>query len=263
MTTLCIATFLTSAVLAPSGGILAVDSRGIGLYDAGKWASMDSMFLEGPKVSQSTVDRLTAGTCYALSPNGSPAAARANLTFQPDERDPLWSVEGNESPFLWFGSKPPALRVNSVKLDSPEYLRVAREYLKTKGLPNAKPVLHSVSQVDLDGNGTNEVLIILGSRKPGDLGINFEDQFPSDSDYCAMIVREAKGKSVRTIEVDFYANKAKNGSGIVTLRGIWNLDGKPGAEVVTDWRSYESGATSISQFSQGKMKTVASAGAGV
>ncbi|HRJ34308.1 MAG TPA: hypothetical protein PKY51_12235 [Fimbriimonadaceae bacterium] len=257
-------TSLLGLVLAPQGGIFAVDTQAVGAFDQGKWAWMPSMFHEGANVPRDTVERIAKGPCFVLSPNGTAKESSGTLYFDNDERDPAWKVmgEAEKSRFVWFGAKPAALKVNSISTTSPTYLKVAVDYLKTKKIKNPKPVLNSVHQVDLDGDGTMEVLIVMASRKIDDLKMGFTIQFKSPDDYCAAIVRSVSGSKTVVHEIDFYRNSAPSGAGAVRVLGIWNLDGRPGAEIAWQWDAYESAAMYLGQFAKGKHKTIALVGTG-
>lgn len=257
----------------PIGGVLAVSGVGIGYYDAGKWDSIDSMFApEGhQKAKPATIRRLASGACYRLSLDRKIEKVARTLEFSKVEpMGETWmtkEIEGVDQfkEVVWFGSKPVAPKLTIVPNSSSVYTQAAKDFLKTKGFKNAKPVMNAIVLVDLDGNGTQEAVMTFTSRKRDEMSVTFagneDNKHPND--YCAFVIRSIQNGAIKTTEVSYTDGKKHGLDGVYELAGIWKLDGKPGAEIISSWIGYESSSSRIHKFANGRVKTVAEAGFGV
>ncbi len=258
---------------SPAGGVLAVSGIGIGIYDGGKWDSIDSMFApeRHKKVNPATIKRLASGSCFRLSLGGKIETVTRALEFSKEEpMGEAWTtkeIEGVDQfkEVVWFGSKPVAPKMTIVPNSSAVYTQTAKDFLKSKGFKNAKPVMNAIVLVDLDGNGTQEAVMTFTSRKPDEMNVTFagneDNKHPSD--YCAFVIRSIQNGVVKTTEVSYTDGKKHGLDGIYELQGLWNLDCKPGVEIISTWIGYESSSSRIHKFANGKVKTVAEAGFGV
>lgn len=235
---------------------------------------MDSIYTKSwPKqlVSKATVDSLAGGEVFALGERGTAEPASGSLAFGGDESSPGergWILGGplaEKDGVLWFGSKPAAPSVKFASPSSATYLSAVRGYLQAKGFKNPKPVLQTVALADLDGNGTQEALIFASSRKTdemhGTYTLSGEAKFPKD--YSVVLIRYISGNSVKTATVYYTDGKKGSLEGHATFAGLWELDGKPGLEILYRWSGYEAWSSSVIGFAKGKVVPLAEAGDGV
>ena len=264
---------LVAMLAIPTSGILVVDGLGVGICQSGAWKSMDSIGSNSwPKqsVATSAVDKLTNGPCFLLKEDGSMEETLSGLKFVgddggPGERGWLLDPHMDDRGMVWFGAKPATPKVTYLSGSNKVYTDAVKSFLSAKGFKNPKPVLTKVAVCDLDGNGNDEVLIFASSRPTDDMmqTIAMFEEKPNNMDYSLAIVRYISGKTVKTATMYYDEGKKKSLSGYMTFGGLFQLDGKPGLNIVTRWSGYESWGSTISRFANGKVKDLAESGDGV
>jgi hypothetical protein len=131
-----------------------------------------------------------------------------------------------------------------LKIASPEaqvYREAAAEILKSKGIPNPKVNLTQVLQVDLDGDGVEEVLVSAANyeRFKPEGGLTPDAQA---GDYSLVFLRQVvQGKVVTRIITGEYYPKAKkfNAPAEHRIIGVLDLNGDGILEIVLSGRYYE------------------------
>jgi hypothetical protein len=130
----------------------------------------------------------------------------------------------------------------AVNLNDKTYLNVVAQILRTKGLPNAKAKIEQAVKVDLDGDGSDEVVLTASSY-----GGNIEPSAKTN-DYSFLLVRKIVAGKVKNImvaeeyikkNVDFGAPSRFEISAIVDLNG----DGK--MEIVQYGEYYEGSGAGV------------------
>ena len=131
-----------------------------------------------------------------------------------------------------------------LKIASPEaqaYREAAAEILKSKGIANPKINLTQVIQVDLDGDGVEEVLVSAANyAKSGSGGGLTPDARAGD--YSLVFLRQVvQGKVVTKIITGEYYPKAKkfNAPAEHRIIGVLDLNGDGSLEIVLSGRYYE------------------------
>lgn len=152
-------------------------------------------------------------------------------------------------------SWPRAIKVLDVK--SKTYLGALGELLKARGL-QSEPNLTALYSVDLDGDGTQEVIAEASSK-----GYSQESTAdPKPGDYSVVFLRAVGKKGVLT-SILYGGFKASEGIDFGRIRSIVDLEGDGKMEVIISDDYYEGQEASIWSFRAGKLKKLCSAAAGV
>lgn len=129
-------------------------------------------------------------------------------------------------------------RVEPLDRASATYQTAAAEALATVGITDAKPDLTQLLRVDLDGDGSDEVLVGAERRSGAEL-IDAED-----GDYSAVLVRRLAGRDVRTQVLNHHVGEDDGSGGVVFLRqyrvaAVADLNGDGTLEVAIASDYYE------------------------
>jgi hypothetical protein len=131
-----------------------------------------------------------------------------------------------------------------LKISSPEsqvYREAAAEILRSKGIDNPKVNLTQVLQVDLDGDGVEEVLVSATNYAEFGSGVGMTPDARA-GDYSLVFLRKVvQGKVVTRIIKGEYYPKAKKFAGPAEHRviGVLDLNGDGILEIVLSGRYYE------------------------
>lgn len=261
---------IAALLLAPQSGILVVDDLALASLQSGQWKPMDSS--SGRKtISEGAIKAALSGPAYSLKGKEALPIKNGRLTYgdenaEPGSRGWIFETEGlDEDAVVWLGAKPKAPAFQTFSANSTTYKKAALDYLKKKGLKKPNVLIQTVIQADLDGNGTQEVLIFAASRKEEDIFQAFQGNMPGPKteDFSMAIIRSVSGKTVKTSEI-FYTDGRKGGiEGHVSFGALWDLDGKPGLEIITRGSYYEAWSCELGRFSKGRYTVIAAAGDGV
>lgn len=256
---------ILGALSAGPSGVLVAEGMGIGVFANGKWTSLEMEESPDPKPGKAAIEKATVGGVWQLSNSSISAVTR---TLGVTDFAPLgngWGIDTEDKGTYWFGTKPAAVKTEAISKSNAIYRKVITDFLATKGYRNAKPVVDSITKADLDGNGTDEVILVFGSKPisqmRGELNPYPGNKFPAH--YTGMLIRYATG-SRAALHTVWFKNGREGGLGsLYSLRGIWNLDGQPGAEVIVQMEGWEDFGFGVFKFRGGKATEVAGNGWGV
>ena len=263
-----------SLLLAPPPGVIVIDRLAVAIVQLGNWKQMDNMYSKTwPRttIPAEVVKSAASGHCFLLKDKTATEFKNPGLTFGGDDSAPGergWTLADEidaEIPVVWFGAKPVSPKYSVISNSSNIYSKVVLDYLKTKGLKKPSVKLHTVIQADLDGNGTQEVLIFAGSRKSDDMYTAFTglQGGAKTEDFSLAMIRYVSGKTVKVAQI-YYCDARKGGlDGHAVFAGLWDLDGKPGLEILHRWSGYEANSSTIAKFASGRYSKIAEAGDGV
>lgn len=137
--------------------------------------------------------------------------------------------------------------------DSPTYRAAVADVLKQKGLTGTKVYITRLARVDLEGDGTDEVLIEASSpnvREP-------TSDTPKPGSYtCVLLRKVVKGKP-KTFVLDgaFIASKKRTEGDFgnyYRLGNVLDLDGDGKMEVIVVWNYYEGGGADVYTVRDGR-----------
>jgi hypothetical protein len=139
----------------------------------------------------------------------------------------------------------------------PAYQKVAHDFLVSKGIKKPQVKVTQVVRIDLEGDGTEEVLVSATNY------FSEDETMPSDApagSYSFIILRRKVKGAVKTtmIEGEFYP-KAKNFNAPSKHKvlAVLDCDGDGKMEVVVDGSYYEGGWTTIYRCTPQKIEEVA------
>lgn len=124
----------------------------------------------------------------------------------------------------------------NISLTDKTYVGVIAAYLKTKKILKPRVKITQAMRVDLDGDGTEEV-VLTATRYTGE-----DSSDAANGDYSFILVRKIVGKTVRNIFVagEFYPKKAEfNAPNTYEVSAIADLNGDGKMELVMHSAYYE------------------------
>ncbi|MEZ5305741.1 MAG: hypothetical protein R2684_01215 [Pyrinomonadaceae bacterium] len=158
-----------------------------------------------------------------------------------------------------FNWNPQPRKVTSMVTTLKVYNKIVRDYLKTKGVTIAKPKIEQLYKADLDGDGTDEVILRATDYKS--FGASARK-----NEYSFVMVRKIVNKRVENflVEGDFITNNLEFGApNKHDVTGIADLNGDGKMEVVVYSEYYEGAGTAVYEINSSGPKMVLSNGCGV
>lgn len=139
----------------------------------------------------------------------------------------------------------------SIAVTNKNYRQIAAAFLKTKGITRSKIKLNQIIQVDLEGDGQNETLIVGNLYKRG------MDQDQVAGDYSFVLLRKTvKGKPQNLlISGEFFPRNRDGNYELPTDRkilAIADLNGDGRMEIVLSLSYYEGNAKQVFEIKNGK-----------
>lgn len=245
-----IASFLLAVVASPSQ-FLVVDDLVIGFYENKKW-------LEVPEKAKSD-------QTFTLQEVGIGKLGKARNIKGYEPTDEIGGVfvksesDTNTPGVFTAGFKPKVPRkIEAVGLTNKTYLKVLEDFLRSKKIKTPARLVQAFT-VDLDGNGTKEV--ILNGRSAG-LEVQNTYQIKRGS-YSVILLRHI-AKNGKPEILPLSADLMPNGEfGYVnSIRAIADIEGEGRMELILSSDYYEGQSASIVGFWGGKAVSLAASGAG-
>jgi hypothetical protein len=161
------------------------------------------------------------------------------LSPQPDTKDPAYALSApwNAQPRVAKVIKP---------ADAPAaYSDDLRRLLQEKGITDPKIKLTQVLQVDLENDGTPEVLVSATNDRPNRLSA-----LPEKGDYTVVVLRKTVGPITKTLLVDgcFYTKGGeaeRTAPEIYTIPALLDVDNDGKLEIFLRWQYYEGDGTDV------------------
>ncbi|OJU61442.1 MAG: hypothetical protein BGO01_04990 [Armatimonadetes bacterium 55-13] len=248
---------LGGLILGPAKGVVVVDMLAIGRLENGRWYTAKAE-------PNDPVGKTGAAKYYPLSMSGIGAPISLPKLRFDEEVAPGWYIEYVEkaaSTALWTGTPAKAAKVVKYSPTSKTYVDVVKAHLQAKGLKNSKPRINAVYGVDLDGDGTREILIEAAPK--ADMRGTTMGENPNKADYTSILVRYVSGSKVVTKVIAHHDAKSGYLSDADQLRGLADLDGDGVLEIVTSSNYYEGSSAAVWNFKKGKLIKLVENGSGV
>lgn len=159
-------------------------------------------------------------------------------------------------------------RVRVLDPNQKVYTDEVRDFLKTKGIAEAKVKIENILRVDLDGDGEEEVLISATNYFSKDESVPMRS--PAGSYSCVLLRRVVGGKvETQMFEGEFHpqAYVSKDDSfdapSAYKVVAVLDLDGDGKMEIVVESKYYEGEATTIFHYDLKMYKALLTVGCGV
>lgn len=144
--------------------------------------------------------------------------------------------------------------------ESAVYRKVVRDFLDEAGLKGAKVRLSKVVRADIDGDGTDEVIIEASSR--GDLD-RVSSMDTGKDDYSLVLLRHVAKGGAKGAALEFISGRRGDTLELKQLRGLADLDGDGRMEIVTTGKGYEWNNARLWSFQRGRPRKLLENGEGV
>jgi hypothetical protein len=140
-------------------------------------------------------------------------------------------------------------KVTKIPTNNQTYKKVVADFIKRKGLRNPIVNITAIYRVDLDGDGTDEMLI---SANRGGM-----DRSQTAGDYSFTMLRKVSGKKAENflLEGEFFARRPPKNywpPNLYSFSGVADLNGDGKMEIVTNSQYYEGGTNTVFQIKNGK-----------
>ncbi len=146
--------------------------------------------------------------------------------------------------------------------DRPIYKQAVAVFLRAKGLDIPHPRITQVLRVDLDGDGSDEVLISANSGGPAE-----EFVWPSEGSYSLVLLRKVVNRKVVTIELaENHLTRVEKDEptsfAIFSIAALLDLDGDGRMEVLVHGQLYEGDSLTAYRTTRGRAQKLFEEGIG-
>ncbi len=226
----------------------------IGGWRGGAWASPAAMAKSLKGGERYSVQGLAGPRTVATgaAPTVEQPGEFLHVALSPEARDGAVALAAP-----WLAATRP---VTAQDRSQSVYQQAAAAVLAGKGLKNAPVHLTQLLRVDLEGNGTDEVLISATTAREG-----YPRPDIKVGDYSFVALRRVEGRQVRTLLLDgeFHRRAAEFAAPhAYEVAGVLDLDGDGQLEILVGWRYYEGAGTTVYKLTGGKLAKILEGGAG-
>lgn len=253
----------TTLAAAPPESLLVEGDTGliVGGFRGGKWLENEPAGKAAPGGLDFRLYDLThpRGSAKGAKPAslGEPCPELLAITLQPtpspESRD-LFAIHSSWNP------QPRTPRLADTTQDV--YRAAVREVLTSHGIREPKVKITQILRIDLDGDGSEEVLVSATNYFEPD------ESAPTASragTYSFVMLRQEVGGKVRTRVVagEFYPKKQVfNAPNVYRVGGLLDLDGDGRLEIIVRSGYYEGGGTLVFRLGSGRLEKVLEIGCG-
>jgi len=210
----------------------------LGGAQQGRWLSPAQVSLRGGETYQLYSAESHLGTAQGSAPYSQPphflSDQLIDLTPAPQAGQEIVAIGGE------WNARPRPFQVLSNEIDL--YRETVEERLRLKGLVDSEAQVHQIWRVDLDGNGTDEVLIAAAHFASRQLPVI------AAGDYSLIILRMVVSNTVVAIPLveNYYTTDATQAAAnLYTVMAILDLNGDDRMEIVVRGERYEGKMTVV------------------
>lgn len=176
-----------------------------------------------------------------------PGACLENYFIETPIKTPANLAVGSSAKWNVFPRKP-----QNIYLKGTTYQKSVADVLRERGLTKVPVNLKQTVLVDLDGDGTEEVLLV-ANRSAKDA-----EESPSVGTYSVFVIRKIVGGKVQNIVVgaNVLAKKSDYFDGNYTFSGVADLNGDGKLEIIAEVTGYEENSIKVFELKGGKISEI-------
>ena len=187
------------------------------------------LFTLTKRIGQATVSKPKQGV---EEEDPCPWTFRAEITPMPEVEEEFVAVNATWDPL------PRAPKLEST--DQKVYQDLVRDVLQMHRIAKPKVNITRVVRIDLEGDGTDEVLITATNDRPNRI-MAFD---PQEGDYSLVLLRKIVGADVKTVIVagEFFPQEGDEGEAtpnILTIPAVLDANGDGVMEIFVAWKYHE------------------------
>lgn len=259
LTILLLTTMLSAQT--PGTVIPIVEDNGglLGGVKAGKWVGPETFAASMADSQEYRMIDWTNGAAAQLVRSGKPKAEEPCEDYYQSDLEP----KPGTGVALGIGATwNPVPRVPvAIRLTDSTYVTLVKSIVRARGIASPKVDIKQIYTVDLDGDGTQEVLLAATYRKSDGLSPN-----AVAGEYSFVLVRKLVGGKVRNMMIagEFHRRAVKFGAiSEFNIASIADLNGDGKMELIMGSAYYEGGGTTVYEIQGAVAKEVLGTGCGV
>lgn len=238
---------------APQAPILAVDTWVVGTRVNGGWRPVTHTYAEGrPPVALRSfgIGKLSG------------SVARAKMVGEEVSHGCYLSEAAGLKGSIHVSALTPRIprRVAALSPTGALYRKIVRDFLDGKGLKHSNVRISKIVRADLDGDGSDEVIIEASSR--GDLD-RVSSMDTGKDDYSLVLLRYVERGVGKGTALEFISRRKGETLELKQLRGLADLDGDGRMEIVTTGKGYEWNNARLWSYGRGRLRKLLENGEGV
>ena len=228
----------------PAERILAVDGYVVASTVNGRWRAADQGFSKG----RSAVVFRPFGV-------GTAGGARRTAGFEWSEEQHGTFLKAQDDRPLLAGGMPRATRRVREEAPGAAYEAVTRGFLASHGIEVSKARVTRVVRVDLDGDGTDEVLVEATSGVPS--------YHAMKGNYSLVLLRALRGGKLTQTALELTPGRPGGTIAVARVRAVADLDGDGRMEVLTTATGQEDFGARLWGYRSGRATMLVENGNGV
>jgi hypothetical protein len=152
------------------------------------------------------------------------------------------------------------------RTDQPAHLQALASFLVSKGIAKPDVRINQALRIDLEGDGTDEVLISAGLDNNEAI---YNMKHPTKGDYSCVVLRKIVDGKVRMMGLSGWyfthtpSEDERQDTWIHSINSVLDLNGDGVMEVITHWSAWEGEGVGVHAICDGRTRRVLVGGGGV